>query len=113
MFSNNMSLNNEWYLPSEPCIKQIFVGESSFNVQSAPSTTQPLEGYASGDDQSLSKLPTEREAVGKISPTYNGGRLRTLTMDCSGIWRFDIAYPDRHKSTPGTPAPNTDPGPFY
>jgi hypothetical protein len=34
-------------------------------------------------------------------------------MDCSGIWRFDIAYPDRHKSTPGTPAPNTDPGPFY
>ncbi|KAF4220016.1 hypothetical protein CNMCM8980_003305 [Aspergillus fumigatiaffinis] len=66
MFSNNMSLNNEWYLPSEPCIKQIFVGESSFNVQSAPSTTQPLEGYASGDDQSLSKLPTEREAVAEF-----------------------------------------------
>ncbi|GIJ83172.1 hypothetical protein Asppvi_001691 [Aspergillus pseudoviridinutans] len=66
MFSNNMSLNNEWYLPTEPCITQIFAGESSFNAQSAPSTTLPLEGYASGDDQSLSKLPTEREAVAEF-----------------------------------------------
>ncbi|KAF7177871.1 hypothetical protein CNMCM7691_006347 [Aspergillus felis] len=67
MFSNNMSLNNEWYLPTEPCITQIFAGKSSFNAQSAPSTTTlPLEGYASGDNQDLSKLPTEREAVAEF-----------------------------------------------
>lgn len=70
MFSSNMGLNNDWYLPTEPSITQIFAGDSSFHAQSTPTSTIQSEGYTSGADQSLSRLPTEREAVGKDPQHY-------------------------------------------
>ncbi|RAK72256.1 uncharacterized protein BO72DRAFT_440154 [Aspergillus fijiensis CBS 313.89] len=66
MFSNNMGLNNEWYLPTEPSITQIFAGDSSFNLTTNPSTAPASGAFPVGPDQALSKLPTEREAVAEF-----------------------------------------------
>ncbi|KAL4787693.1 fungal-specific transcription factor domain-containing protein [Aspergillus varians] len=65
MFSNNLGLNNEWYIPYEPSITQMFAGDSSSDVLPTPSTYVPDE-QPSGPDQALSKLPTERGAVAEF-----------------------------------------------
>jgi hypothetical protein len=68
MFSNNIGLNNEWHLPSEPSITQITAGGHTVktNARASPTTTYPSYEQSSGPEQTLSKLPTERESIGKI-----------------------------------------------
>ncbi|RAH80177.1 hypothetical protein BO86DRAFT_457384 [Aspergillus japonicus CBS 114.51] len=66
MFSNNMGLNNEWYLPTEPSITQIFAGDSGFNLNTNSSIASAPGAYPVDPDQALSKLPTEREAVAEF-----------------------------------------------
>ncbi|KAJ5409700.1 uncharacterized protein N7487_004059 [Penicillium crustosum] len=66
MFSNNIGLNNEWHLASEPSITQIFARDFNMNALPTPSTAYPSHEQPSGPDQTLSKLPTEREAVAEF-----------------------------------------------
>lgn len=67
-FSHNMGLSTEWALPSEPSIVQIVAGESNLNPVFTGSTgnmSQERPSSHSDQDQSLSRLPIERESVGK------------------------------------------------
>ncbi|KAF9886503.1 hypothetical protein FE257_011410 [Aspergillus nanangensis] len=66
MFSNNMGLNNNWYLPSEPSITQIFAGDSNANTIQMASIAHSTDAQSSSRDHSLSKLPTDREVVAEF-----------------------------------------------
>ncbi|KAL5363377.1 hypothetical protein BJX96DRAFT_186932 [Aspergillus floccosus] len=66
MLSNNLGLDNEWYLPSEPSIVQIFAGDTGSNALRTSSTTYSSNGHPSGPELMLSKLPTERESVAEF-----------------------------------------------
>lgn len=67
MFNSNIGLHNEWYLPTEPSIIQLFASDSGLNTHSAQSSILQPEVYPSGPDSSLCRLPAEREAIGKTS----------------------------------------------
>lgn len=73
-FSHNLGLNSDWYLPTEPSITQIFAGEPSMNSLPTPASPYPLRQENPGIDQSLAKLPVEREAVGKPIISQNPSR---------------------------------------
>jgi hypothetical protein len=66
MFCNNLGPDHEWYLPSDPSIVQIFAGDTHSNVLPTPSIAHSFNEQLSGAEQTLSKLPAEREAVGKL-----------------------------------------------
>lgn len=68
-FSQNFGLNTDWYLPTEPSITQIFAGEPAITSLPTPSSPYQSQRQDSQSNQSLSKLPVEREAVGK-SPNF-------------------------------------------
>ncbi|PYI35953.1 hypothetical protein BP00DRAFT_483824 [Aspergillus indologenus CBS 114.80] len=87
MFSNNMGLNNEWYLPTEPSITQIFAGDSGFNLITNSSIAPASGAYPADPDQALSKLPTEREAVA----VKNLPSCHSLSRFANGF--FDGFYP--------------------
>jgi hypothetical protein len=66
-FSHNMGLSTEWVLPSEPSIVQLFAAESSLNPPPAETTryTHQERPFPEQDhEQSLSRLPIERDTVG-------------------------------------------------
>ncbi|KAL2859409.1 hypothetical protein BJX68DRAFT_226222 [Aspergillus pseudodeflectus] len=68
MFCNNLGPNNEWYLPSDPSIVQIFAGDTHSNSSALPPPSiihLPVE-HPPISEQVLSKLPTEREAVAEF-----------------------------------------------
>ncbi|PYH35116.1 C2H2 transcription factor [Aspergillus neoniger CBS 115656] len=68
IFNNNLGLNDDWYFPSEPSI-QIYTGDLGFNnMPTASSITNLPNGDPSGVEQTLSKLPTDREAVDECEP---------------------------------------------
>jgi hypothetical protein len=71
-FSHNMGLSTEWVLPSEPSILQLFAGDPSLNtgLPDAAKTTQERPASQQDHDQSLSRLPIERDTVGN-SPIFN------------------------------------------
>jgi hypothetical protein len=63
-----MGLSTEWVLPSEPSIVQIFAGESNLNPTATDNARNPHQerSFPQQDhDQSLSRLPIERDTVGK------------------------------------------------
>ncbi|KAL2797295.1 hypothetical protein BJX66DRAFT_298069 [Aspergillus keveii] len=66
MFCNNLGPDHEWYLPSDPSIVQIFAGDTHSNVLPTPSIAHSLDEHLSGAEQTLSKLPAEREAVAEF-----------------------------------------------
>ncbi|KAL3485008.1 hypothetical protein BJX62DRAFT_243399 [Aspergillus germanicus] len=66
MFCNNLGPDHEWYLPSDPSIVQIFAGDTHSNVLPTPSIAHSLNEHLSGAEQTLSKLPAEREAVAEF-----------------------------------------------
>ena len=71
-FSHNMGLSTEWVLPTEPSIVQIFAGESNLNPTPDDTTRNMHQDppFPQQDhDQSLSRLPIERDTVGKTSHT--------------------------------------------
>ncbi|KAJ5102523.1 hypothetical protein N7532_003052 [Penicillium argentinense] len=65
-FSQNMGLNTEWYLPTEPSITQIFTGEPSFNALPIPSSPYSTQAQHPQSRNVLSKLPVERENVAEF-----------------------------------------------
>ncbi|GLA65529.1 hypothetical protein AtubIFM55763_008756 [Aspergillus tubingensis] len=65
IFNNNLGLNDDWYFPSEPSI-QIYTGDLGFNNMPTASIANLPTGDPSDVEQTLSKLPTDREAVGKV-----------------------------------------------
>lgn len=66
MFTSNTGLNTEWHLPSEPSITQIFAGDHLLSiVPTLPPTNSPHE-YQGVPEQTLSRLPAEREAIGTM-----------------------------------------------
>lgn len=83
-FVKSLGPNNEWYLPSDPRIVQIFARNSDSNDRPALSTVHPPNENLPGPDQMLSKLHTEREAVGKPCYTLNHD-MNNLSIDYSGI----------------------------
>lgn len=108
MFSNNIGLNNEWHLPSEPSITQIFARDFNMNALPTPSTAYPSHEQPSGPEQTLSKLPTEREAVGKMIPITCPGERYSLTIRYSGIRSSNIANLDGHKPASRKPFGGAD-----
>ncbi|GFG26590.1 hypothetical protein IFM61606_06579 [Aspergillus udagawae] len=66
MFSSNLGLDDEWYLPSQPSIVQIFAGDTGSNNLRTPSTAHSCNGHPSDPELMLSKLPTERENVAEF-----------------------------------------------
>lgn len=65
LFNSNIGLQNNWYLANEPSVTQLFASDYGLNTQSAQSIPLQPEAYSSGPDSTLSRLPTEREAIGK------------------------------------------------
>ncbi|CAG7970488.1 unnamed protein product [Penicillium nalgiovense] len=90
-FSHNMGLSTEWALPSEPSIFQIVAGESNLNPVFTGSTgniSQEPPSSQSDQDQSLSRLPIERESVGK-SP-YAKFLFAYMTTDGNKLAEFGV-----------------------
>ncbi|OQE25149.1 hypothetical protein PENSTE_c006G05042 [Penicillium steckii] len=106
-FSHNLGLNSDWYLPTEPSITQIFAGEPSMNSLPTPSSPYPLQQENPGIDQSLSKLPIEREAVAEfgvltlpILTVTNQHRDRLLReIGLSAVSNDDMVLPSHHSLT--------------
>lgn len=104
MFSNNIGLNNEWHLPFEPSITQIFARDFNMNALPTPSTAYPSHEQPSGADQTLSKLPTEREAVAEfgvltlpiltVTNLHRESLLEALTKSQTSV--TDISLPSCH-----------------
>lgn len=63
-FSQNMGLNLDWSLPSEPSVVQIFTGERNLNSVPTPSTASCSQDKVDSP-HSLSKLPSERDYISK------------------------------------------------
>jgi hypothetical protein len=71
LFCNNLGPDHEWYLPSDPSIVQIFAGDTHSNVLPTPSIAPSFNEHLPAAEPMLSKLPAEREAVGKHFHIWN------------------------------------------
>ncbi|KAJ5387454.1 hypothetical protein N7509_009995 [Penicillium cosmopolitanum] len=107
-FSQNFGLNTDWYLPTEPSITQIFTGEPSITSLPTPSSPYPVQQENSHSNQSLSKLPTERQAVAEfgvltlpiltVTPQHRTRLLLALSKD-SHATPDDSLLPSHHSLT--------------
>lgn len=78
------------------------------NALPTPSTAYPSHEQPSGPDQTLSKLPTEREAVGKAILSTCPGERYSLTIRYSGIRSSNIANLGGHKPASRKPSGGPD-----